>query len=386
MSGPLQQISAGTAQTPAQTPQESGGWLGSLTKSLSSFGQNYLWGIAPEEFQHWFVDRYGQPSPVFMKDSWGDSVQQALAMQRLLLVWFHQAEDDATSHLCRNVLQSPVVLEAIERSFVLWGGDVNRFEPSQIARLIGVTTFPSLVVVLPVRDAFNVNQFSVEWPLGIFCRPLQRISPAQSGEALDADTVVLALATASQDYSEELQNHQELATRRNLQLAEERLLREQQDREFEESLLADQLRQVEEQERKTAAARSSEEVQKAAEAEASAQALAAKAAEEAKDEDQRKRRASEILAEAEPVASEGVETVKLSLRLPSGDRLQRTFRATQTLEEVYEWAHCCRPEAKPKYFELCMSFPTRTLRDKSANLKDLDLIPSAALVLKETES
>merc|ERR1712032_513826 len=73
------------------------------------------------------------------------------------------------------------------------------------------------------------------------------------------------------------------------------------------------------------------------------------------EEENRKTRGAEIAATSEPQAS-GNATAKISLRLSSGERLQRTFLSEQRLDEVYEWAHCCRPSANPLHFELCTTF------------------------------
>eukprot|EP00438_Fugacium_kawagutii_P011927 Skav206743 [mRNA] locus=scaffold1022:62907:63500:+ [translate_table: standard] len=191
--------------------------------------------------------------------------------------------------------------------------------------------------------------------------------------------------------------------RRDFQLAEDRRLREQQDREYEEALLADQLAAVRRAEDSspaadTAVAASSESAekekkekeekeaaaQKEKEAAAQKEKEAAAAQEkEAAEEAERQRRKEEILQQPEPAAASG--TARIRVQLPSGERLQRTFAATQCLSEVYDWAHCCRAVAHPKHFELCINFPTRSLTDRSATLKDLDLVPSAALVLKECD-
>merc|ERR1719188_1187431 len=81
-------------------------------------------------------------------------------------------------------------------------------------------------------------------------------------------------------------------------------------------------------------------------------------------EELRVQRGKALLAEQQPPP--GVKTARLSLRLPSGDRMQRAFEATQMLSDVYEWAHCCRSKAEPYNFALCTNFPTKTLSDKTA--------------------
>jgi len=374
------------------------GWFSSIGRAIAELGQAVM-GIATEDFEAWFSDRFGDPKPTFSKVTFGDAVQEALVKNRLLLAWFHQDESSATQQLCREVFQSDVVLDALTDGYDLWVGDVCRFEPLQISKLLGVVKFPALVILLPQRSAFDTRHFCVEWPLGTFCQPLHRFVPEQDGHPLDSGTVIAAVATAAQDYREEVQLHQDSTRQRNIQIDQDRLLREQQDQEYEEALLADQLaaarRNEEAQDLTETAATPSPEDLAAAEAEekervAKVAAAAEEAAKAAQEEEQRQRRGAEILAEPEPARDSptsggGSATSRLSLRLPSGDRLQRTFRAEQILAEVYEWAHCCRPKPKPLHFELCISYPAQSLQDKSKSLKELGLVPSAALVLKEAD-
>lgn len=372
------------ANSPAAEPQEKT-FLGAISKAWTTASQALL-GVASEDFQQWFQDRYGPPTPRFCKVPFGDAVQEALGERKLLMAWFHQEENTATQKLCREVLQNEQVLTNLQEDFLLWAGDTSRFEPSQVARLLGLQQFPSLVLLQPVANDFHANIPCVEWPLGTFCAPLHSCQFAVGdGSTLDSDMVIATIQMTAQDYREEVRNVQEELQRRDVQLAEDRRLREQQDREYEEALLADQLAAIRRAEDSSPAANeaanTSAEVPASPEAEKEKEAAAAK---EAEEESQRQQRKNEILGEPEPAASSS--TARIRLQLPSGERLQRTFLGTQHLSEVYEWAHCCRPAAIPKHFELCINFPARSLKDRSATLKELDLVPSAALVLKESEA
>ena len=377
---------ARTADAPTAGPQEKT-FLGAISKVWTTASQALL-GVASEDFQQWFQDRYGQPTPTFCKVTFGDAVQAALAERKLLMAWFHQEENAATEQLCREVLQNDLVVASLEEDFLLWAGDIARFEPSQVARLLGLQHFPALVLLQPLANDWHANFPCVEWPLGTFCGALHRCPfVAEDGSPVDSDMVIATIQMTAQDYREEVRNVREEIQRRDVQLAEDRLLREQQDREYEEALLADQLaavRRAEEDSPPANEAPKTPEVSQEAEAEASSSEKAKEAAaKEAEEESQRQRRREEILAQPEPTASSS--TARIRLQLPSGERLQRTFSATQELSEVYDWAHCCRPVACPKHFELCINFPARSLKDRSATLKELDLVPSAALVLKESE-
>ncbi|CAE7577470.1 PUX10, partial [Symbiodinium necroappetens] len=113
--------------------------------------------LQKKDFDQWFLDRFGPPAPSFCKTSFGDAVQRGLNEGMLVMAWFHEADGPATERFCREVLQNELVLGLLQDTFLLWAGDVCRFEPSQIARLMGLTKFPSLVLLQPLANGFDTN-------------------------------------------------------------------------------------------------------------------------------------------------------------------------------------------------------------------------------------
>lgn len=85
------------------------------------------------------------------------------------------------------------------------------------------------------------------------------------------------------------------------------------------------------------------------------------------------------------------DPVRLVLKLPTGEQVKRTFAAQDVLSRVYQWATSCPflPEAEgrqlhiPESFELATAFPRRsfTASDYNSTLRELGLVPSAALLL-----
>eukprot|EP00928_Gymnodinium_smaydae_P033229 TRINITY_DN23855_c0_g1_i1.p1 TRINITY_DN23855_c0_g1~~TRINITY_DN23855_c0_g1_i1.p1 ORF type:complete len:476 (-),score=79.21 TRINITY_DN23855_c0_g1_i1:23-1450(-) len=397
--GPLDSDSDEEAPPATAQVEDTDSWFNSMYKAGSGFVQS-VFGIASEDFETWFSGRFGAPVPRFCSTGFGDAVKQALDEQSLLLVWLHKNDDAATDALCRGVLQNPVVQRMLRRGTNLWAGDVSRFEPAHIASAFEVTDFPALILCQPLRD--SPLGLGIEWPMGTFAQPVYRMTPPAPGEPLPVDTTVAALVSAGQDHHEAVQLQAEAAQRRAAQLAEERTLREQQDREFEESLLLDQLAEVkrleeasgltgvsvshdpDKEERSNKGGTSVENGERSA-VEASEGAVAQAEKDREEEEMKRKARGAEISASLEPVPAADGSTAKLSLKLPSGERLQRVFATSQRLSDVYEWAHCCRTAPKPHNFELCTTFPMKTLVDRSALLDTLGLAPSAALLMKSLD-
>eukprot|EP00927_Polykrikos_kofoidii_P048751 TRINITY_DN42966_c0_g1_i1.p1 TRINITY_DN42966_c0_g1~~TRINITY_DN42966_c0_g1_i1.p1 ORF type:complete len:495 (+),score=88.37 TRINITY_DN42966_c0_g1_i1:57-1487(+) len=375
--------------------------------TLSTGLIQYVLGVASEDFDKWFACRFGLPQPRFSNECFHDAVRTALASNQLLLLWFHKEEGAATDSLCRNILQNRTVLRMLRRSVLLWAGDVARFEPSEVAGLMNIDVFPSLAICKPLRTGFEATGLCFQWPLGTFVQPLHVISPPEAGEALLTDAVLGALTSAAEDNDESVQATQEANRRRNRRLAEERQLREEQDREFEESLLADQLAAIKRSEDQqpmelaapSAASAPSATTSTATPAPSSSATTVVSGngapeeagsgvrdeAEAAEAEERRRARGAEILATPEPVPAAGEKTAVLVVKLPSGERLKRSFRADAALDEVYEWVHCCRPEPRPRLFELCTNFPARALNDRTVTVQESDLCPNAALLMKSLD-
>ncbi|KAJ3346442.1 hypothetical protein HDU83_003094 [Entophlyctis luteolus] len=71
---------------------------------------------------------------------------------------------------------------------------------------------------------------------------------------------------------------------------------------------------------------------------------------------------------------------RIQIRLASGGAVTQTFKATDTVEAVY--AHVSqRTGSLPGSFKLATTFPRQVLDDESKTLKDLGLVPSAALAM-----
>ncbi|KAF9919320.1 hypothetical protein BX616_008338 [Lobosporangium transversale] len=77
------------------------------------------------------------------------------------------------------------------------------------------------------------------------------------------------------------------------------------------------------------------------------------------------------------------DTSRLNIRLFDGSSVRHTFKATDTLEQVREWINQNQEEDEDTY-NIVQLIPPRTFTDESRMLRDLELCPSATLVLRKT--
>eukprot|EP00931_Biecheleriopsis_adriatica_P028854 TRINITY_DN17200_c0_g1_i1.p1 TRINITY_DN17200_c0_g1~~TRINITY_DN17200_c0_g1_i1.p1 ORF type:complete len:445 (+),score=120.61 TRINITY_DN17200_c0_g1_i1:81-1415(+) len=285
-------------------------------------------------------------------------------------------------------LASDEVRLMVNENAVFWRGKPAELRETQFRQLAPVEILPSLAVAVPL--------------------------------AADAMTVVLAVPgfiTRSQTLDSVLEGVEAMEVHRQVvqarQTNDDAQLRQAQDAEYAEGLAVDQANDAA---RASAAAAAAANEAPAAPAPQSAPAAAAapaasaappaassaaappapaeQSAAAAAAEEARRQLAEEFIREGpSPVKA---DPVRLVLKLPTGERVERTFEAQDRLSRVRRWAQSCPllPEAEgrqlhiPASFELATAFPRRkfTAAEMESTLRELGLAPSAALLLVEDDA
>lgn len=361
--------SASTAR--AETPSESFyfpvvGWIARRIKQIgvSVFGVLYTFffgsgfpllgagGSSGAAFARTLTNSYGSQLslPQFFEGTFTQALSAARRDLKLLVVFLHSEHARYSQSFCTDVLSNEFVRHVLDESFILWGGDVARLEAHQVAQVIRARQFPCFCVLLPA----SIDEI--------------RVIGALHGQIIpDACTALLAACL------EEMESHRSEILAQQLQHAEDRTLREQQDREYQEALEMDRRRQEEQQlqERELREARRlAEEEQRKQQEEI--------AAREAKVRDIEERRRSKALSMK---AEEPEAKSRIALRLPTGQRVERKFVSSTTLAEIYSWAECLSylPEHEgkgleiPHQFTLKTSFPSRELTEMDKTIEELSL-------------
>lgn len=140
-----------------------------------------------------------------------------------------------------------------------------------------------------------------------------------------------------------------------------RSLRAQQDNEFEESLALDRAKELSQQ------AEADRIVREAEEAERKAKTVA----------EVREMKRRRVPAMPGPDCTERI--TELAIRLPTGGRLQRKFRASDTIGNVYDYVESEAEELADGNFELMQAYPRKRFTDRALSLEEL--APKAALVV-----
>ncbi|KAH8432371.1 clathrin-mediated endocytosis regulator UBX3 [Aspergillus melleus] len=258
-----------------------------------------------------FEEEYGTNSPGFLENGYNMALEKAHKELKFLLVVLIAPEHDDTNGWVRDTLLSREVVDFVsepQNNVLVWGGNVQDSEAYQVANSLKCTKFPFAAAIVHTP---NVSSTA----MSVVTRISGTTSPAE---------FVDKLRSAISQHKEPLERIG--ATRAEQQAS--RSLREQQDSAYERSLAID--RERARQRREAEAARQREE-QEAAEREAAEQ-------KRIRDLEQWKRwRAQTITDEPGPDVK---DAVRISIRLPSGERVIRKFGPAADIEELYAFVEC----------------------------------------------
>lgn len=299
--------------------------------------------------------------PDFYEGGFSQALQTAQRELKLLVIYLHSENARHTRGFCTEVLSNDFVRAILDENFVLWAGDVARMESHRVAMMVHARQYPCFCVLLPASP------------------DEVRVVGALHGE-MQVDGVVALLTSCL----EEMESHRTEIVARREQVVEDRHLRQDQDREYQEALEMDRKREEKkrmEEEQQREAQRIVEEGRRKEEE------LLARQESVRQDAIERRRVQAATLEPESPDA-----TARMSLRLPAGQRLQRKFRLDQTLADVYAWAECVAflPENEdrglevPPRFMLKTSFPSKDLVEREKSIGELQLA-GTQLLLAEIE-
>ncbi|KAH7128387.1 UBX domain-containing protein [Dendryphion nanum] len=266
---------------------------------------------AAARFKREFEEEYGNNNLPFFDGGYAQAFDLAKKELKFLLVVLVSPEHDETTSFIRETLISQEVIDYIRspgNNIVLWAGNVQDSEAYQVSTALNCTKFPfaALIVHTPQVSATA---------MGIATRIAGPTPPTQ---------FVSKLRQAIQAHSEPL-------TRARAQRAEQqatRNIRQAQDSAYERSLAQDRERaRIKKEEAERKAREEKETLEREQAKERYVQNL----------EKWRKWRASSI--NSEPGVEEK-DIVRISLRMPSGERVVRKFQANAHIEELYAFVEC----------------------------------------------
>jgi FAS-associated factor 2 len=276
--------------------------------------------------------RYGEYHPEFQAVSFMEALRRAGQEFKFLFVYLHATQHVSTPAFCETTLRNDVVVDFINANYIAWGADVHKTEGYQMSNSLNASTFPFCAIIA----GSSSQRIAV-------VRQVEGYKSAE--ELLDILQSVVEEQSASLIAGRQEQEARDLNCR----------LREEQDEAYRIGLLQDQERDRREQALADQAARErfdldQKKIQDEKEAAQVAQILAAKQGNLA-------RQRHEKFLRIGPEPERGPDVTHVAVRLPSGERKERRFRSTATVQMLYDYVDTLEEMGAESHFLLISNFP-----------------------------
>ncbi|GAX73327.1 hypothetical protein CEUSTIGMA_g781.t1 [Chlamydomonas eustigma] len=345
----------------------------------------------PTDQARWFIrsfkSAHGDCHPRFVEASFRAAMSQAKSEAKFTLVYLHAPEHQDTPNFCSNVLSSPELVSYVNDNFLCWGGNVQHSDAFQLSQRLNVTTYPYIALLNTLPDNRVQLVAALKGKVGLEELVAQL---AQAVERYGAMLVVQRAEIQEREYA--------------------RLLREEQNAEYEAALASDREREMHRVEAEKAIEQQRREQEKA-ESEARAAVEAVQRRKEEHDAAVNFRRETKRAAlPPEPSATDGLltqqgpsstfptspapagndaaATALVRLRLPDGGSVQRRFFASDSLRLLFDFVDSLDSTTYLRY-NLVSSYPKRTFNNEGAEagitLFEAGLAPQAALFVQPEE-
>lgn len=258
-----------------------------------------------------FSEEYGENTLPFAETGFNLALDNAKRDLKFILVVLLSPSHDENHTWVRDTLlssQFKTFLDSHKDEIILWGGNVRDSEAYQVSSSLQCTKFPFAALVCQTTESGSSN--------------MTVIMRAAGGTT--ASELVAKLGTAMTSHQAQLG----AARAQRMEQQASRNLRQEQDSAYERSLAQDRERARQRREQQEAAERAEREARELAQAEERKQQNITQ---------WKQWRAQSLPSEPE---ADVKDAIRISIRMPSGDRVIRKFRADADLEELYAFVEC----------------------------------------------
>ena len=305
-----------------------------------------------------FERDYGSGGPNFVGEGFMDALQRSRNSFKLLFVYLHSPDHPDTPSFCQRTLCSETIAPFVNENFVCWGGSIRASEGFKMSNSLKASRFPFCALVMAATNQRIALLQQVEGPksseelLVTLQRVLEESSPVLVAARLDAEE-----------------------RRNNMRL------REEQDAAYRAALEADQARERQRREEEEHLAwEAAEAERKHKEEEAARERAAQEAAEKQAALAKIHQEKAQSLGE-EP--EKGPNVTQVLVRFPTGERKERRFYSTATIQSLYDYVDslgCLEAES----YSLVSNFPRTVYGQEklTLSLKEAGLHPQASLFVE----
>ncbi|KAJ9148128.1 hypothetical protein P3X46_030216 [Hevea brasiliensis] len=310
------------------------------------------------EFVSVFEREYGSRRPNFVTEGFMDALQRSRNVYKLLFVYLHSPDHPDTPVFCERTLCSEVFTAFVNENFVAWGGSIRASEGFKMSNSLKASRYPFCAMVMPATNQRIALLQQVEGPKS----PEEMLMMLQ--RVLEESAPVLVAARLE---AEERRN--------NLRL------REEQDAAYRAALEADQARERQRKEEQERLEREAAEAERKRKEEEEAQQRAAREAAEREAALARMREEKALSLGVEP--EKGPDVTQVLVRFPTGERKERRFHSTTTIQSLYDYVDSLGFLEVDAY-SLVSNFPRVVYGSEKlcVSLKEAGLHPQASLFVE----
>ncbi|KAJ4840917.1 hypothetical protein Tsubulata_001113 [Turnera subulata] len=310
------------------------------------------------EFVAEFEREYGSSGPGFVGEGFMEALQRSRSEYKLLFVYLHSPDHPDTPGFCQRTLCSQLLSAFVNENFVAWGGSIRKSEGFKMSSSLKASRYPFCAVVMPATNQRIALLQQIEGPKS----PEEMLMMLQ--RVLEESAPVLVSARLE---AEERRNNMRL--------------REEQDAAYRAALEADQARERQRREEQERLEREAAEAERKRKEEEEARERAAREAAEKEAALARIRQEKALSLGPEP--EKGPDVTRVLVRFPAGERKERRFHSTSTIQSLYDYVDslgCLDVEN----YSLVSNFPRIVYgSDKlSLTLKESGLHPQASLFVE----
>ncbi|XP_022721842.1 plant UBX domain-containing protein 10-like [Durio zibethinus] len=305
-----------------------------------------------------FERDYGTTRPNFIGEGFVDALQRSRDEFKLLFVYLHSPDHPDSPVFCERTLCSEAVAAFVNENFVAWGGSLRGSEGFKMSNSLKASSFPFCAVVMPAANQRIALLQQVEGPKS----PEEMLTILQ--RVLEESASVLVAARLN---AEERRNNMRL--------------REEQDVAYRAALEADRAREHQKREEQERLEREAAEAEQKRKEEEEAHERAAREAAEKEAAQARMRQEKALSLGDEP--EKGPNVTQVLVRFPTGERKERRFHSTATIQSLYDYVDslgCLEVED----YSLVSNFPRVAYgpEKRSLTLKEAGLHPQGSLFVE----
>ncbi|SBS94357.1 conserved Plasmodium protein, unknown function, partial [Plasmodium ovale curtisi] len=172
-------------------------------------------------FTMYYEEHYGKTHVTFFNGSLKEAINKSKREDKLLLVYLH-TENEESAYFCKHIYTNIEIISFFENNCILYAQDISKYSLTELHDIINIYMFPQINILLTYGS--NIKELSV-----IYGTP----------NATEIIQSIIGCMDKAEVEKKKLQRSTSMRSSVDEAVYRDRLLREEQDREYQEALKKD---------------------------------------------------------------------------------------------------------------------------------------------------